>query len=159
MENYQYQLVTFSRYIQFQIGDRVKFWHDVWCGDNPLSMCFPDLFKISNDREAYVADLMQFPNGVLFKDLEFLRDIHDRELDSLFVFWNVIYGVSLRGIGEDKMCWTPAKSKGSKVSSYYQALLGVCTQSFPLEKYLEATGSLQSCIFCLDYSFKNDLDH
>ena len=57
---------TFSRYIQFQIGDRVKFWHDVWCGDNPLSMCFPDLFKISNDREAYVADLMQFPNGVLF---------------------------------------------------------------------------------------------
>ena len=35
---------------QFQIGDgtRVKFWHDVWCGDNPLSMCFPNLFKISN---------------------------------------------------------------------------------------------------------------
>ena len=35
---------------QFQIGDgtRVKFWHDVWCGDNPLSMCFPNLFKINN---------------------------------------------------------------------------------------------------------------
>ena len=29
------------------------------------------------------------------------------------------------------MCWTLAKSKGSEVSSYYQALLGVCTQSFP----------------------------
>ena len=29
------------------------------------------------------------------------------------------------------MCWTPAKSKGFEVSSYYQALLGVCTQSFP----------------------------
>ena len=28
----------------------------------------------------------------------------------LFVFWNVIYGVSLRGIAKDKMCWTPAKS-------------------------------------------------
>ena len=50
----------------------MKFWYDVWCGDNPLSMCFPDLFKISNDREAYVADLMQFPNGVLFWDLDFL---------------------------------------------------------------------------------------
>ena len=43
----------------------MKFWHDVWCGDNPLSMCFPDLFRISNGKEAYVADLMQFPNGVL----------------------------------------------------------------------------------------------
>uniref|UniRef100_A0A7N2N2N6 Cupin type-2 domain-containing protein n=1 Tax=Quercus lobata TaxID=97700 RepID=A0A7N2N2N6_QUELO len=53
--------------------------------------------RISNDKKAYVADLMQFPNGVLFWDLEFLREIHDRELDSLSVFWNVIYGASLRG--------------------------------------------------------------
>ena len=43
-------LSTFSHYIQFHIGDRtrVKFWHDFWCGDNPLSTCFPDLFRISN---------------------------------------------------------------------------------------------------------------
>ena len=109
----------------------MKFWHDVWCGDNPLSMCFPDLFSICNDKEAYVANLMQFPYGVLFWDLEFLREIHDKESNSLSVFWNVIYGASLRGIGEDKMCWTLAKSKGFEVSSYYWALLGVCTQSFP----------------------------
>ena len=70
---------------------RVKFWHDVWCGDNPLSTCFPNLFRINNDKEAYVADLIQFPNGVLFWDLEFQLEIHDRESDSLFVFWNVIY--------------------------------------------------------------------
>ena len=38
--------------------------------------------------------------------------------------------VRIRGIGEDKMCWTPAKGKGFEVSSHYQALLGVCTQSF-----------------------------
>ena len=103
---------TFSRYIQFQIGDGtgVKFWHDGQCGDNPLSTCFPNLFRINNDKEAYVADLMQFPNGVLFWDLEFLQEIHDRESDSLFALWNVIYGVSLRGIGEDKMCWTLARA-------------------------------------------------
>ena len=79
-----------------------------------------------------MANLMQFPNGVLFWDLEFLREIHDRESDFLSVFWDVICGVLLRGIGEDKMCWAPAKSKGFEVSSYYQALLDVCTQSFPL---------------------------
>ena len=59
----------------------MKFWHDVWCGDNPLSMCFLDLFRIGNDKEAYVADLMQFPKGVLLWDLEFLLEIHDRESD------------------------------------------------------------------------------
>ena len=37
-----------------------------------ILMCFPDLFKISNDMEAYVANLMQFLHGVLFWDLEFL---------------------------------------------------------------------------------------
>ena len=112
---------TFSRYIQFQIGDgtRVKFLHDVWCGDNPLSVFFPDLFRISNDNEAYVADLMQFPNGVLFWDLEILQAIHYRESESLSVFWDFINGFSLRGIGEDKMCWTPTKSRGFKVSSYH----------------------------------------
>ena len=111
---------TFSRYIQFQIGDgtRGKFWQDIRCGDNPLSMCFPDLFRISNDKEADLADLMQFPNGVLLWDLEFLQEIHDRESKLLSVFWDVIYGVSLRGIGEDKMCWTLAKSKGFEVSNY-----------------------------------------
>ena len=112
---------TFSCYIQFQIGDgtRVKFWLDVWCGDNPLSVCFSDLFRINNDKEAYVANLMRFPNGVLFWDLEFLREIHDRESESLSVFWDFINGFSLRGIGEDKMCWTPTKSRGFKVSSYH----------------------------------------
>ena len=57
-----------------------------------------------------MADLMQFPNRVLFSDLEFLREIHDSESDSLSIFCNVIYGVSLRGIGEDKMCWTLARA-------------------------------------------------
>ena len=51
--------------------------------DNPLSTCFLDLFRINNDKEAYVVNLMQFPNGVLFWDLEFLREIHDRESDSV----------------------------------------------------------------------------
>ena len=36
----------------------------------------------------------------------------------------------MRGFGKDKMCWMPAKSRGFEVSSYYQALLGACTQSF-----------------------------
>ena len=52
----------------------MKFWHDVWCGDNLLSVCFPELFKISSAKEAYVADLMKFPNGV---HMEFLRAIQD----------------------------------------------------------------------------------
>ena len=62
---------TFSLYIQFEIGDgtRVKFRHDVYYGENPLSVCFPKLFRVNSVKEAYLADLMQFPNGVHYWDL------------------------------------------------------------------------------------------
>ena len=46
-------------------------------------------------------------------------------------FLDVIYGVSLRGIGEDKICWMLAKSRGFEVSRYYQALMGIFIHSFP----------------------------
>ena len=78
----------------------MKFWHDVWCGDGPLSFCFLELFRISNDKVPYVVDLMKFPNGVLYWDMKFLLAVHDWELESLFNFMDIIYGVSLRGIGE-----------------------------------------------------------
>jgi len=114
----------------------VKLRHDVWCGDNPLSLCFLELFKISNVKEAYVA-LMQFLNGVLYWDLEFLRAIQDWELESLYIFWDVIYGVLLRVIGEDKMCWTPSKSRGFEVSNLLLGLVGCMYSILPLEKYLK----------------------
>ena len=40
------------------------------------------------------------------------------------------------------MCWTPAKSKGFEVSSYYLRLVGCMYSIFPFEKYLEAKVSL-----------------
>ena len=37
----------------------------------------------------------------------------------------------LRGVGEDKICWMPAKKRGFEVSSYYEVLIGSGDQSFP----------------------------
>ena len=38
---------SFSCYILYDIGDgsRVKFWLDCWCGETPLAVRFPDLFR------------------------------------------------------------------------------------------------------------------
>ena len=38
----------FSQHLQFDVGDgsRVKFWHDIWCGNCPLKETFPKLFCI-----------------------------------------------------------------------------------------------------------------
>ena len=69
----------FLHYIQYEVGHgfRVKFWRDVWCGESSLYVFFPELSRISNDKEAYVANLMKFSNGVLHWDLSFVRDVQD----------------------------------------------------------------------------------
>ena len=59
---------SFVRHIQFEVGAgfTVRFWQDIWCGDSSLCMLYPRLFSLSRNKEAYVADLMKFPNGVIF---------------------------------------------------------------------------------------------
>jgi len=60
-KNIRWGWPTFSCCIHFGAGDgsKVRFWHDRWCGENALAICFPDSFTISQAKEASVADLLQ----------------------------------------------------------------------------------------------------
>uniref|UniRef100_A0A2N9HIV0 Photolyase/cryptochrome alpha/beta domain-containing protein n=1 Tax=Fagus sylvatica TaxID=28930 RepID=A0A2N9HIV0_FAGSY len=52
---------TFSQFLEFKVGDgsRIHSWSDVWCGLVPLKASFPELFRITRDKEAYVANHLQ----------------------------------------------------------------------------------------------------
>uniref|UniRef100_A0A7N2MKQ0 Structural maintenance of chromosomes protein 1 n=1 Tax=Quercus lobata TaxID=97700 RepID=A0A7N2MKQ0_QUELO len=119
--------LLFVCHIQFEVGAEftIRFWQDIWCGDTSLRLS--ELFAISRNKEAFVADLMKFLNGVLFWDLNFVRDSQDWELESFYNFMDRIYGVSLRGVGDDKMCWKSAMGRGFAVCSYYQLLGNILT--------------------------------
>ena len=101
----------------------------VW--GHPFENVFSELFSINRNEEAYVADLMKFSNGVLHWDLSFIRVIQDWELDSLSNFMESVYGVLLRGVGKDKICWMPAKKMSFEVGLYYRVLTESSDQSFP----------------------------
>ena len=98
-----------------------------------LAECYPELFRICRNKEASVADLMWYANGVLHWDIHFFRDVHNRELEAFWSFMDTIYGTPIRGIGEDKRCWLPNKSKGFMVSVYYHLLASHNDQFFPWE--------------------------
>ena len=124
---------SFSRHILYDIGDgsKVKFWQDCWCGETPLVVSYPDLFRFCRNKEASVAELMKSPNGVLFWDVSFFRGVHVWELEALSSFIETIYGSSIKGFGEDKMCWIPSKDKGFLVKDYYRILAGPANLGFP----------------------------
>jgi hypothetical protein len=56
----------FSSHLNFVLGcgSRIRFWLDIWCGENTLSRVFLLLFRIAQNREARVADYLCWQNGV-----------------------------------------------------------------------------------------------
>jgi len=81
-----------SSCIIYEVGDgtQVKFWQDRWCRESSLANCYPELFRICRNKEAGVADLMQFANGILHWDLHFVQPIQDWELESLMTLMDII---------------------------------------------------------------------
>ena len=88
----------------YDIGDgsKVQFWLDCWCGTSSLAARYPELYRISCSKEASVADLMRYSNGVLHWEIQFCREVHNRELKAFRSFINSIYSTPIRGIEEDK---------------------------------------------------------
>jgi len=82
-------------------------------------------------KEESVAELMKFTNRVLFWDVSFFRGFHVREMEAESSFIVTIYGFSVRGLGEDKMCWKPDRNKGFMVKDYYSLLAGSIDFCFP----------------------------
>ena len=124
---------SFSHYILYDISDgsRVKFWHDRQCGETSLAASYPKLFRFFQDKEASVAKLIKSANGVIFWDVSFFRGVHAWELEVVSSFMDTIYGSSVRGFGEDKMCWKLDRNKGFMVNDYYSFLVGSNDSCFP----------------------------
>ena len=104
---------SFSHHILYDI------WLDRWCGDTSLAIRYLELFRFCRDKDASVAELIKSANGALFWDVSFFRGVHAWELEAMSGFMDTTYGSSygssVRGFGEDKICWKLDKDSGSKL--------------------------------------------
>lgn len=122
----------FERFIAFKVGNGAwkKFWVDTWCGDTPLNIQFPELYRIAQDKEANVADHMEQYHGTFQWQVNFVQAAHDWELESFSAFFELLYLAKVSGQGEDRLCWKNDSQKEFEVQLYYRALTP-CVGTFP----------------------------
>lgn len=126
---------NFLCFIKCGVGDRtkLKFWYDKWHGDIPLKEAFLKLFFLTRNREALVADCMQFCNDTVYWALNFIATVLDWELGSLLSFLDMIYPTSVSDSGKDKLYWTPSKQRCLRSNSTTKLLVPKGEVIFPLK--------------------------
>ncbi len=98
-------------------GIRLKFWQNLWCGDDVLQEAFSELFCIAWDKDALVANYLQICNDSIHWRLDFLRTALEWELEIISSFLDLIYSTKVKGHGEDTIYWQPSPQKSFKTSS------------------------------------------
>ena len=117
----------FSQHTQFEIGvgNRVRFWHNCWCGDQPLQVKLPVLYVIAINKEAFVAlSLTRQRKGGRTWDVRFTRDLNDWKVGSMVDFLHILEYNTPSSDNGDRLRWTLKKNGNFDIRSHYNALQG-----------------------------------
>jgi hypothetical protein len=87
-----------------------------------LSKSFPKLFCLARCTDALVANLRSVRNDSVYWDINFIRLVHDWEVDYVSSFFTVLYSIRVGRLGKHRLCWTPSKSRYFEVKSFYKVL-------------------------------------
>ena len=68
-------------------GKRIKFWIDIWCGDESLCVSFPSLFALAVSKDAWVKDVWRCNEGGGSWSPLFSRPFNDWELEEVCSFF------------------------------------------------------------------------
>uniref|UniRef100_A0A2N9GE45 Reverse transcriptase domain-containing protein n=1 Tax=Fagus sylvatica TaxID=28930 RepID=A0A2N9GE45_FAGSY len=106
------------------LGTRIRFWHDVWCGDVPLKTRFPLLFACSTSQSASLASCLSISlvGEVRIWNLTFVRDFNDWEVEEVLEFFNFIHSKTPVGLDLDSMSWKLRQHGNFNVKSFYHTL-------------------------------------
>ncbi|KAF5471044.1 hypothetical protein F2P56_011519 [Juglans regia] len=128
-------------------GTRIRFWHDIWCGDVALENAFPSLYRIASDKKASVADNMSISANSFHWSVSFSRVVQDWEVNDIVDFYNILYALKVQVGREDGLIWTHTGNKKFSVRSYYKFFTVHPTNAFPWKSIWKSNAPFKVAFF------------
>lgn len=97
-------------------GKETRFWKDVWLGECPLKIYFPNLFRICHDQDISVEEASRRQWG-----LDYRRNFRDKEIEQ-WMEMRVKLEVMVLTEGADKVVWKLEKSGKFSTRSVYRLI-------------------------------------
>ena len=103
---------TVIPHVVFSLGNgrKLRFWKDVWCGEEPLCDSFPSMYALAANKEE---------GGWIPR---FIRSFNDWELDEIFCLLSTIQGKQIIESQEDLMFFKETKDGNFSVKLLFKAL-------------------------------------
>jgi hypothetical protein len=128
------KLGNFSKFILFKVGDCTQIW--VWqsrIGDARFKDTFPELFQVALDEDVLMEEYTYYSSEFSLEANVFSKRCKIGNQSPWFHFLK--YLTKVHQEGEDKMIWTPARSHGFDVKSYYMKLKSGGGSSFSWKQF------------------------
>ncbi|RVW53692.1 putative ribonuclease H protein [Vitis vinifera] len=125
----EFSLIT--RYVVGN-GDRIRFWEDLWRGDQPLGTQYPRLFRVVVDKNISISSVLG-PSRPFLWNLNFRRNLSDSEIEDLEGLMRSLDDLYLSPSVPDARLWPLSSSGLFSVKSFFLALSqsSGSSQNFP----------------------------
>ena len=102
-------------------GERIRFWEDLWWGDQPLGSQYPRLFRVVMDKNIPISSILG--STLLFSwNFNFHCNLFDSEIEDLESLMRSLDCLHLFPLISDARSWSLSSSGLFTVKSFFLAL-------------------------------------
>ncbi|RVW78844.1 hypothetical protein CK203_043107, partial [Vitis vinifera] len=103
----------FSKYTRFIVGDgeRIRFWEDLWWGDQTLKGQYPRLFRVVMDKNIPISSILGSSRPFSW-NFNFRRNLTDSEIEDLERLMHSLDCMNLSNSASDARSWFLCSSEG-----------------------------------------------
>ncbi|RVW60989.1 putative ribonuclease H protein [Vitis vinifera] len=113
----------FSKYTRFIVGDgeRIRFWEDLWWGDQILKDQYPRLFRVVMDKNIPISSIFGSSRPSSW-NFNFRRNLTDSEIEDLKCLMHSLDCMNLSTSASNARSWSLCSSSLFTVKSFFTAL-------------------------------------